>query len=103
MEDDVLARVISVEKEIQACIERQRAEAQEWLETVRKEAEEEYKKAEEFISESSQRFLEQARGETIAKAGLIVSGAADKAAKVLQLGSETLSRAVAGRLNMILP
>lgn len=35
MEDDVLARVISVEKEIQACLETERTRAREWLEEVR--------------------------------------------------------------------
>ena len=103
MEDDVLARVISVEKEIQARLEGERTRAGEWLEKMRKETEVECIKAEECIRETSRKSAEQARDEAMTGAKNIIGGAADRAERLLNLSDETLRGIIMRRLNMILP
>ena len=98
-----MARVISVEKEIQACLETEKTRAREWLEAVRKETEEEYTRAEELIREASRGSAEQARDEATARAKNIVSEAKTRAERLLNLSDETLRGIIMRRLNMILP
>jgi vacuolar-type H+-ATPase subunit H len=102
MEDDVLAKVISAEKEIQACLEAERTRAREWLEEVRKETEEECIRAEERIMEASKMSAEQARDEAMARAKNIVSEAETRAERLLNLSDKTLREIIMRRLNMIL-
>ena len=103
MDDDVLARVISVEKEIQTRIEGERTRAGEWLEKMRKETEVECIKAEERITEASQKSAEQARDEAMTGAKNIIGEAEDRAERLLNLSDETLRGIIMRRLNMILP
>ena len=103
MEDDVLARVISVEKEIQACLEAERTKAAEWLENVRKEAEEEFAKEEEQIREAFRASAEKARDEAQARAGQIVKDAEEKEERLMSLSDKTLKGIIMRRLDMILP
>ncbi len=103
MEDDVLTRIISVEKEIQASLESERSKAREWLEEVRRETEGEFVKAEARIREASQKSLAKARKEATIKAENIVSEAEDEAARLRNLDDETLRGIIMRRLAMILP
>jgi len=98
-----LARVISVEKEIQARLEVERTRAGEWLEKVREETEVECIKAEERIREASRKSAEQARDEAMSRAQDIIREAEDRAERLLNLSDETLRGIIMRRLNMILP
>lgn len=103
MEDDVLARVISAEKEIQECLEVERNKARAWLEGVQKEAEEEFARQMEQARDTFTKSVEQAKTEAEAEAAKIVRNAQDKSGQFLALGDETLGRIIIRRLDMILP
>ncbi len=103
MEDDVLARVISVEKEIQACLEKERKKAQEWIEEVRKETEKEFIREEGLIREASKMSAEKAVDDAAARAKNIVGEAETKAERLLNVGDEILREIIMRRLYMILP
>lgn len=103
MEDDVLSRVISVEKEIQVCLEAERSKARAWLEGVRKEAEEEFIRKEEGLREAFRMSAEQAKDEAMAKAGNMIKDAEAKAERLLNLSDGTLRGLIMRRLNMVLP
>jgi hypothetical protein len=49
MEKDILSEVIEVEKEIQKCLEVEKAKSHDWLEKVKKESEEELVREERNI------------------------------------------------------
>jgi len=103
MEDDVLARVISVEKEIQTSLEAERGKAGEWLEGVKKEAEEEFVKGEEQTREVFRKSTERSKDEAVARAAKIVKNAEEKASRLLALNDETLREIIRRRLHMIMP
>jgi vacuolar-type H+-ATPase subunit H len=103
MEDDVLVRVISVEKEIQTCLEAERTKAREWLEGVRKESEEEFAREAECIREESRKSAERAKNEAMTKAKIIIKEAGGRAERLLNLNDETLREMILRRLGMILP
>ena len=52
MEKDVLARIIEAERQIQECLNDQRAKAREWIENLRKEAEEDFAQEQIGMKES---------------------------------------------------
>jgi len=103
MQDDVLARVISAEKEIQFLLETEKARAREWLDEVRKETEAEFIKAEERVKEESRMSAEQALDEATTRAKNVVTEAKTRAGRLLDLSDKTLKGIIMRRLNMILP
>ncbi len=103
MEDDALAKVISAEKEIQACLETEKSKAREWLEGIQKEAEEDFARKVDQTRETLRRSAEQAKAEAAARAGKIIQDAQDKSERFQALSDETLGRIIIRRLNMILP
>ena len=98
-----MARVISVEKEIQTCLEAERAKTREWLEGVKKEAEEEFARGEEQTREALRKSAEQSKDEAVARAGKIVKNAEEKAERLLALSDETLRGIIMRRLHTIVP
>jgi cell division septum initiation protein DivIVA len=103
MEDDVLARVISVEKEIQARLDAERVMSREWLEVVKKAEEEEFAREEEQTREAFRKSAEHFRDEAAARAGKVVKDAEEKAERLLALSDETLRGIIMRRLHMIVP
>jgi hypothetical protein len=103
MEEDVLARVISTEKEIQACLDVERTKAREWIEGVRKEGEEEFIAEGDRIRETARTAAEQVRNEAMSRAEIIMKEAGERAERLLNLSDETLRDAVMRRLGMLLP
>lgn len=103
MNDDVLAKVISVEKEIQDCLETEKAKAREWLEEVKKETEEESIKEEECIRKNLDESMKHARDEATTKAEILIKDASEKAERLLTLSDKTLSSIIMRRIRMILP
>jgi hypothetical protein len=102
MEDDVLTQVISVEKELQTRLEAEQGMAREWVEQVRREAEEDLAREEALLRESLARAAGQAGVEAEARAGLLIRKAEEQAALLLDLDEEILRRTVMQRLGMIL-
>ena len=98
-----MARVISVEKEIQARLEAERARSREWLEGVKKEAEEGFSREEGQTREAFRKSAEQSRDEAVARAGEIVKNAEEKAERLLVLSDETLKGIIMRWLHTIVP
>ena len=99
----MLSRVISVEKEIQTCLEAERAKSREWLEGVKKEAEEEFTREEEQTREAFRESAEHSRDEAAARAAKIIEGAEEKAERLTALSDETLRGIIMRRLHTIVP
>jgi len=103
MEKDVLSQVIEAEKEIQKCLEAEKAKVRDWIETVKKESEGAFFAEERKIKESFDQSLAEAVKQAEAKAGEIVDAAGKSAGRLAQLPPETLQRIVAERITKILP
>jgi len=102
MEEDVLALVISVEKEIQVRLGAERGLAREWVEEVKREAENDFVREESLLRDSWARAAAQARAEAEARARVIVAKAEGTADLILNLDDDILRSMVMRRLGMIL-
>lgn len=98
MERDILSEVISVEKDIQECIEAEKTKVRQWLEKVRREAEEELKKEKENIKASFGKVVEEAKSDAERKASLIIQEASEKAGRLARLNDQILSDIVMKQL-----
>ncbi len=103
MEKDVLSQVIEAEKEIQRCLEQEKAKAREWLERVNRETEEGFRIEQSKIKESLDRSLSEAAKQAEAQAGAVVKQTAEAAERLRQLKKEILIGIVNRRISRILP
>jgi hypothetical protein len=103
MDSDILGMVISVEKEIQACLEAERVKASEWLEGIKKSYGEEFAQEEARIREDLLKSAAEAEDEATAKAGVIIKDAEEKAARLASLSDEALTGIIMQRITGGLP
>jgi len=103
MEKDLLGEVIEVEKELQRCLEEERARSKEWLEQARNEFEKEAAQEESLIQRSAERSREQAEQEASRRADKIVKQAERLAGRLGALRNDSVSRIVKDHLRTILP
>ena len=103
MEKDVLARIIEAERQIQECLNDQRAKAREWLENLGKEAEEDFAQEQIGMKESLGEAARTAQRLAETKAATIIKAAEEKAARVGELDDAALKRAVMARIRRIVP
>lgn len=103
MEKDVLSQVIEAEKEIQKCLEAERAKAREWLDSERKQAEEAFLLEQEKIKHYQEQSLAAADREAERKIQEIVREAARSAERLGQLDTKVLLKLVEQRMSGILP
>ncbi|MGE5894157.1 MAG: hypothetical protein ACM34I_08895 [bacterium] len=103
MEKDILNEVIEVEKEIHKSLELERAKTQEWLEAVKKEAEETFNQEREKLQGAYTEALAQAVHDAEAKASVILREAEEKAGRLGQVPDEILNRIVMKHIRRILP
>ena len=103
MEKDVLARIIEAERQIQECLNDQRAKAREWIENLRKEAEEDFAQEQIGMKESFGEAARTAQRLAETKAATIIKAAEEKAARVGELDDAALKRAVMARIRRIVP
>lgn len=103
MEKDILSQVIGVEKEIQKCLESEKVKVREWLEGVKKEAEEEFFREELEIKQSLDQSLKEATRQSETAAAQILSEAADAAELLKRLKVETLTGIIERQIVRILP
>ena len=99
----MLSEVIEAEKEIQKCLELEKIKVREWLETVEKESEEQFRRQENEIKNVCDTSLEEAAKASEAEASRTVSRAAARSERLRQLPAETLSRFVEEKILKILP
>ena len=103
MEKDILSEVIEVEKEIQKCLEVEKAKSHDWLEKVKKESEEELVREERNIKESLNKSIEVAKKEAELKAAEIVKQTEARAERLATLNDGTLEGIVGKQIIRILP
>ncbi len=103
MENNILREIVEVEKEIQQSIDRAKASASEWLDSCKKEIEEELARKEKEVLAS----FEQARSDTMRnaanRASDLVAETEKQADRMKHLKNETLSDIVMNHLHKILP
>lgn len=103
MEKDILSEVIEVEKEIQQCLEREKAKAREWLDAAKEEAAKELARSEEEINGAFERALADAEQEAVLGAAEIVREAETRAERLRTLDDGTLRDIVKKQIGTILP
>lgn len=103
MEGDLLSRVIAAEREIQDGLDRERSEARDWVEQVRREAEEEILREREDMRLSLIESLSASRTEAEAQAAAMVLRAREKAERMGALADSLLKKIVMDQLYKILP
>ena len=103
MDNDVLGMVISVEKEIQSCLEAEKVRSLEWLEGINKSSEEEFAQEEAHIREDFLKSAAEAKNVAMAKAELIIRDAEEKAGRFLSLSDETLTGIIMQKITKVLP
>ena len=103
MQKDILSEVIEVEKEIQKCLEVEKAKSNEWLEKVKKESEDELVREEKKIKESLNKSIEVAKKEAELKATEIVKQTEARAERLAKLNDQTLVDIVGKQITRILP
>lgn len=103
MEKDILGQVIEAEKEIQKCLEAEKAKAQAWIESTKKELEAGFILEERNIRTSLALSEAEAVKESDRKAAEIIELASSAADHLCQVEAGTLQRLVEGKLKTILP
>jgi len=103
MEKDILSEVIEVEKEIQKCLEAEKATSRDWLEKVKKESGDELVREEKILKESLNKSIEAAKKEAELKAAEIVKQTEARAERLAKLNDETLVGIVGKQITRILP
>lgn len=103
MENDILHDLIKVEAEIQDNLENEKRKSCEWLETVRKEAEQNVLREEELLKEGAARSLENAGAEAYMKAAEIRERALSRAAALKSLDTGSVRDIIMKHIVRILP
>jgi len=101
--EDVLGRIIEVEKEIQTSLDKERMKSQEWIEKVRADASEEILREEEMLKEAFQRAIMESKLEGERKAHEIVIKASQMAERLKGISDDDLSRILMKHMVRILP
>jgi vacuolar-type H+-ATPase subunit H len=103
MDNDLLVRIIAAEKEIQECLEDEKAKAREWLENVGREAEEDFGREMAETRESLSKTVEAAKKEAEHRAALILSAAENQGGRIEKVEDDILRRVMMRHLHKILP
>ncbi len=103
MEDDILSKIVEVEKEIQERLEIEKNKAHEWLEKVKKDAEKELITVEKELNESLNQELQDAKQHAEKKASEILLDAQTKVERLEKLSDEILKTVILKHIIRILP
>jgi vacuolar-type H+-ATPase subunit H len=103
MDDDILSQVVEVEKEVQQRIEIEKKMSQEWLENVKKEAEEKVLIEEKELKKNVTDSISIARLNAEKKAEAIISDANVEAERIEKLDDDILKNIIIKHIIRILP
>ncbi len=103
MEEDILGRVIEVEKEVQQKFEIEKKMSQEWLENVKKDAEKKVLAEEKDLKEAFHEAIKKAKLDAEKKAADIIKDADEEAERLKGLGDEILKKVILSHIYRILP
>ena len=103
MDDDILSRVVEVEREVQQRLDVEKKMSLDWIEKVKKEAEERVVAEEKKLKEEMGQDLQEAKLEAEKGAAAIIEDAYDEAARLRDIGDEILKKTIRKHLSTILP
>ena len=103
MKDDVLGKVVEVEKNIQSRIKSETVKAQEWLGKIKSECAEKISEHERDEIGTLQKAVLNAGAEAENKASGILNEAREKAKQIETLNDDTLKRIIMRHITGILP
>lgn len=103
MENDILSKVIEVEKSIQERLNEEKEKSLEWIEAVRQEAREEIAREEKKVKESCAVDAEKSYADAEKKAAEIIEEALRNAGKLEALPDDILTEIVRRHMVTILP
>ena len=103
MDDDILSKVVEVEREVRQKLDIERKMSQEWLETVKKEAEDRVLAEEIGLMKAVDEAMEDARSGAGEKTAAIINSAAKEAERIRGLSDGTLKETVLKHISLILP
>ncbi|UCD35503.1 MAG: hypothetical protein JSU90_01335 [Nitrospiraceae bacterium] len=103
MDDDILSRVVEVEREVQQRLDVEKKMSLDWIEKVKKEAEERVVAEEKKLKEEMGQDLQKAKLEAEKGAAAIIEDAHDEAARLRDIGDEILKKTIRKHLSTILP
>ncbi len=103
MEEDILGKVVEIEKEIHQRLETEKEKSAEWLAKAREDVEKEVNKTKEDLKGSLDAAIKEARAVSGEKASQIIEDAKLSAEKLEGLGSEKLREIILRHISTILP
>ena len=103
MENNILREIIDVEKEIQQSLDQAKIVTREWLDTRKREIENDLAAQEKEIALSFQRAREDAAQDAEKKASELVERAKKRTDRISRIENDILARIVTGQINKILP
>jgi vacuolar-type H+-ATPase subunit H len=103
MENDILSKVIEVEREIQEKLREERIKSLEWLEKGKRQAEEEIAREEERLGDSYRKVLDDTVAEAEKHAAEIVQESTLKAEGLSRVSAEALADILLKYIPRILP
>ena len=103
MEEDILGKVVEVEKEIHHRLEAEKEKSAQWLAKAREDAGKEVNRTKEDLNGSLDAAIKEARAVSEKKASQIIEDAKLSAEKLERLGSEELRKIILRHISTILP
>ena len=103
MEEDILGKVVEVEKEIRQRLETEKEKSAQWLATACSDAEKEVNRTQEDQKGLLDAALEEARAVSGEKASQMIEDAKLSAEKLEGIGSEELRKIILRHISTILP
>jgi vacuolar-type H+-ATPase subunit H len=103
MDDDILSKVVEVEKEVQQRIKIEEKMSQEWLENAKSEAEEKVLIEEKELKRNVHESIGKARLNAEIKAEAITRDANSEAKRLEKLDDDTLKKIISKHIIKILP
>jgi vacuolar-type H+-ATPase subunit H len=103
MDDDILSKVVEVEKDVQQRIGIEKNMSREWLENVKRDAEEKILREEKELKTALDEAIRKTNISSEKKAIEIIKDANTEAEKLERLGNDILKKIIMKHTFMILP
>ena len=103
MDDDILSKVVEVEKEVRQKIDIEKKMSGEWIENIKKEAEQKILSEEEDLKKALSNETKKAKVDAEVKTAAIINKANQEAERLKGLSDSILKKAILKHISIILP
>jgi len=103
MDDDILSKVVEVEKEVRQKIDIEKKMSGEWLENIKKEAAQKILAEEEALEKTFSSAIKKAKADAAGKTAAIINNADREAERLKGLSDNILKKAILEHISKILP